>query len=109
MAELDVWLTIAVLIVATAATRSTFWLVGHHITIPRRVQQMLRYAPACALAGIIAPEILLDGSAQLAIDLGNPRLLAAVAAAIYVLVRRSMVETIVFGMVVFTVLRVWLG
>lgn len=109
MAELDVWLTIAVLIVATAATRSTFWLVGHHITIPPRVQQMLRYAPACALAGIIAPEILLDGSAQLAIDLGNPRLLAAVAAAIYVLVRRSMVETIVFGMVVFTVLRVWLG
>ena len=33
----DVWIAIAVLVVATAATRSTFWLVGHHISIPRRV------------------------------------------------------------------------
>jgi hypothetical protein len=33
----DVWIAIAVLVVATGATRSTFWLVGHHIRIPRRV------------------------------------------------------------------------
>ncbi len=52
----DVWIAIAVLMVATAATRSTFWLVGHHITIPRRVGEMLRYAPACALAAIIAAD-----------------------------------------------------
>ncbi len=109
MSEFDVWLTIAVLIVATAATRSSFWLVGHHITIPPRVQQMLRYAPACALAGIIAPEILLGSTQELAISLANPKLMAAIAATLYVLVRRSMVETIVFGMVVFTALRIWLG
>jgi branched-subunit amino acid transport protein len=107
MSDLDVWLTIAVLVVATGVTRSSFWLIGHHITIPPRVQQMLRFAPACALAGIIAPEILLDAG-QLDTSLANPKLLAALAAVGYVLVRRSMVETIIFGMVVFTLLRIWL-
>jgi branched-subunit amino acid transport protein len=107
MSDLDVWLTIAVLVVATGVTRSSFWLIGHHITIPPRVQQMLRFAPACALAGIIAPEILLDAG-QLDTSLVNPKLLAALAAVGYVLLRRSMVETIIFGMVVFTLLRIWL-
>ena len=52
MSEMDIWAVIAVLAVATAATRSSFWLVGHHITIPKRVQEVLRYAPACAPAGV---------------------------------------------------------
>jgi branched-subunit amino acid transport protein len=51
MSDWEIWATIGVLAIATAATRSSFWLVGHHITIPKRVQEMLRYAPACALAG----------------------------------------------------------
>lgn len=107
MSDLDVWLTIAVLVVATGVTRSSFWLIGHHITIPPRVQQMLRFAPACALAGIIAPEILMDAG-QIDASLTNPKLLAAVASVGYVLVRRSMVETIIFGMVVLSLLRIWL-
>jgi len=41
----DVWIAIAVLVVATAATRAPSWLVGHHITIPRRINEML---PLCA-------------------------------------------------------------
>ena len=61
MSDLEIWAVIAVLVVATAATRSSFWLVGHHITIPKRVQEVLRYAPACALAAIVAPDLLLGG------------------------------------------------
>ena len=52
MTDLEIWITIGVLAVATAATRSSFWLIGHHITIPKRVQEVLRYAPACAPAGV---------------------------------------------------------
>lgn len=107
MNEVDVWLTIAVLVVATACTRSSFWVIGHHITIPPRIQQMLRYAPACALAGIIAPEILLDPGQAFNASLDNPKLLAAFVATGCVLLRRSMVETIVLGMLVFTALRIW--
>jgi branched-subunit amino acid transport protein len=107
MSDWEIWTVIAVLAVATAATRSSFWLIGHHITIPKRVQEVLRYAPACALAAIIAPDLLLDGGGQLHLGVSNPKLLAGVAAVLFYLVRRNMLQTIVFGMLVFTALRVF--
>ena len=107
MSDIEIWAVIGVLALATAVTRSSFWLVGHHITIPQRVQQVLRFAPACALAAIIAPDLLLDGGARLQIGLSNPKLLAGAAAVVFYLARRHMLQTIVFGMLVFTVLRVF--
>ena len=107
MSEMDIWAVIAVLAVATAASRSSVWLVGHHITIPKRVQQVLRYAPAGALAAIIAPDLLLDGGSRLHLGLSNPKLLAGLAAVLFYLARRHMLQTIVFGMLVLTVLRVF--
>lgn len=109
MSDLEIWAVIGVLCVATAAARSTLWLVGHHINIPRRVQEMLRFAPACALAAIIAPDILLTPAGQLQTSLLNPKLLAAIAATVFYLLRKNMVQTIIFGMLVFTVLRLTLG
>jgi branched-subunit amino acid transport protein len=108
MADWEIWVTIAALTVATAATRSSFWLVGHHINIPKRVREMLRYAPACALAAIIAPDMLVNAEHPLTLSLANPKLLAGAAATLYYLWRKNMLETIVFGMLVFTVLRIWL-
>ena len=64
MADWEIWVVIGVLCVATAATRSSFWLIGHRVSIPPRVQEMLRYAPACALAAIIGPDLLLEHPAQ---------------------------------------------
>ncbi len=107
MSDLDIWAVIGVLAVATAATRSSFWLVGHHITIPKRVQEILRYAPACALAAIIAPDLLLGSHGELQLALANPKLLAGVAAILFYAVRRNMLQTIVFGMVMFTALRLF--
>jgi branched-subunit amino acid transport protein len=105
MSDWEIWAVIAVMVVATAATRSTFWLIGHHITIPPRVQEMLRFAPACALAAIIAPDLLLGPSGQLQLDQDNLRLLAGAAAIVFYLWRRHMLQTIAFGMAFFTVLR----
>jgi branched-subunit amino acid transport protein len=107
VSNLEIWLVIAVMAVATAATRSAFWLIGHHITIPKRVQEILRYAPACALAAIIAPDLLLGNTGQLQLGLSNPKLLAGLAAVLFYAVRRNMLQTIVFGMLMFTVLRVF--
>jgi branched-subunit amino acid transport protein len=106
MAEWEIWTVIAVLMVATAATRSSFWLIGHRVTIPPRVQEMLRYAPACALAAIIGPDLVLGQGGQLQLSLANPKLLAGIAALGFYLARRNMLHTIVFGMLVFTMLRV---
>lgn len=107
MSELEIWAVIVALAVATAATRSSFWLVGHHITIPKRVQEVLRYAPACALAAIIAPDLLLGSQGQLQLAVTNPKLLAGAAAVLFYVVRRNMLQTIVFGMLMFTALRLF--
>ncbi len=109
MSDLEIWITIGALGVATAITRSSFWLIGHHITIPKRVQEMLRYAPACALAAIIAPDLLMEGPKVLQFDTVNLKLASAVAATAYYLLRRNMLEMILFGMIVFTALRVCLS
>ncbi|HEY1043166.1 MAG TPA: AzlD domain-containing protein [Telluria sp.] len=106
MSELEIWITIIALVAATAVTRSSFWLVGHHITIPPRIQAMLRYAPACALAAIVAPDIAFGTGGELDISVSNPKLLAGVASIVFYLLRRDMLLTIIFGMLVFTVLRV---
>jgi branched-subunit amino acid transport protein len=104
MDDWEIWLTIVSLAVATAATRSSFWLVGNHITIPKRIQDMLRYAPACALAAIIAPDLLLNNG-QLQLEPGNLKLVSGVLAIVFYVWRRNMLQTIVFGMAIFTVLR----
>lgn len=109
MSDWEIWAVIGALSVATAATRSSFWLVGHHITIPKRVQEVLRYAPACALAAIIAPDLLLGNAGQLQLTVTNPKLLAGLAAVLFYLIRRNMLQTIVFGMLVFTGLRLALA
>jgi branched-subunit amino acid transport protein len=106
MAEWDIWAVIVVLALATAITRSGFWLVGHKVSIPPRIQDMLRYAPACALAAIIGPDLLIDTQGQTQLTLANPKLIAALAALAFYLWRRSMLMTIIFGMLVFTLLRV---
>ena len=106
MADWEIWVVIGVLCVATAATRSSFWMIGHRVTIPPRVQEMLRYAPACALAAIIGPDLLIDTQGQTQLTLANPKLIAALAALAFYLWRRSMLMTIIFGMLVFTLLRV---
>jgi branched-subunit amino acid transport protein len=106
MGELDIWIIIATMAVSTMATRSVFWLVGHRVTIPPRVQEMLRYAPACALAAIIGPDLLLGPGDQVQLALSNLKLVAGIAALGFYLLRRNMLQTIAFGMLVFTLLRV---
>jgi branched-subunit amino acid transport protein len=107
MADWEIWTVILVLGVATACTRSAFWLIGHRVTIPPRVQEMLRYAPACALAAIVAPDLVLGQQGELQLSLINPKLLAGIASLFYYLWRRQMLQTIVFGMLVLTLLRVF--
>lgn len=104
MTDLEIWLVICLLALATFLARSSFWLVGHKINLPKRVQEALRYAPACALAAIIVPDLFLrDGNIYFSLE--NPRLIAGIAATIFFLLNRSMLLTILFGMLVYTAVR----
>jgi branched-subunit amino acid transport protein len=106
MADWEIWVVIVVLGIATACCRSALWMVGHRVTIPRRVQEMLRYAPACALAAIVAPDFMLGPQGEIELAVTNPKLLAGIISLAYYLWRRNMLQTIIIGMVVFTVLRI---
>ena len=105
MSDMDIWLVIAVLTLGTFLTRATFWLVGHHITIPKRVNEALRYAPASALAAIIVPDLLIHHD-HIDVSLTNPQLIAGIVAGVFFLYQRSMLGTIVLGMAVFSVVRI---
>lgn len=106
MSEPEIWLSFVLITLATVATRSGLLLAGRRFVIPPRVESALRYAPACALAAIIAPDLLVSaGSVQLGLD--NPRLVGGAAGAIIFLLSRSTIGTIFGGMAAFWLAR-WL-
>lgn len=104
MSELWTWVAIAGVTLSTFITRAGLLLLGERVRLPAVVDQALAYAPACALAAIVVPDLAIAGG-EVRLDPGNFRLLGAlVAAAVYV-ATRSFVVTIAAGMAVFTALR----
>ena len=106
MSDLEIWIVIILLTVATVIDRSAFWVVGHHINLPKRVQEALRYAPSCALAAIVVPDFFINDN-QIVTSLHNPKLIAGVAASLFYLWKKDMLLTIIFGMSVFTLVRLY--
>lgn len=108
MSDLTLWIVIVGLTFVTVATRSAFLVIGERFPLPERVQHGLRYAPACALVALIAPELVMaQGSLALAID--NPRLVSGLAAGAVMLATRSMLLTMGVGMATYTLLRLFLA
>ncbi len=103
MNDATTWIVIAGLALITVITRSFFLVLGDHLALPDRVQHALRYAPACALTALLAPEVV-TVQGQIAIA-GNPKLVAAAVAAIAMLVSRNMIVAIAASMAAFTLLR----
>jgi branched-subunit amino acid transport protein len=104
MSALEVWLTIVGLTLVTIVTRGAFLLVGDRISLPERVQHALRYAPACALAALVAPELVMQ-QGQVFFSVENFKLVGAVVAGVVMLTTRNVLLTMGVGMVLFTVLR----
>lgn len=106
MSALDIWLAIAGMVVVTFVTRAAFLLGGPHMRLPLRLQRALGYVPAAAVAAVILPGTLwMNGRIELAPV--NHGLYAMLAGLAWFLWRRSMTGTIVVGMTVFTLLRLF--
>lgn len=105
MSAADTWLAIIVLTVATILTRSSFFLLGHAVKLPPKVQHALRYAPAAALAAIVAPDLVLANGA-LQLTWMNPKLGAGLGAALFFVTTRHLLGTIVAGMGLYSLLRI---
>lgn len=94
------------LAVVTVLTRASFFMLPPRVTMPRTVERALRYAPACALAAIIAPAVLAaDGKVELSAD--NHQLLAVLVGTLVFLRIRNIVVLMSVVMAVYTALRLF--
>jgi len=77
MDELWFWLALALVSLATHGLRGSFIVLGRRASLPPVVQDALRFAPAAALAAVVAPSVFVaDGGVMLF----SPRLVAATVA-----------------------------
>jgi branched-subunit amino acid transport protein len=93
----------AMMAATTVLTRGFFFLLAGS-RMPAWLQHALGYVPAVALAAIVAPDLLVSGGA-VSLSWTNTKLIAGVAAIAFFLWTRHVLGTLVFGMVVFTLLR----
>ena len=103
MSAFEYLLLMAMMAATTFLTRGFFFLLAGS-RMPAWLQHALGYVPAVALASIVAPDLLVsDGAVSL--SWANIKLIAGVAAIAFFLWTRHVLATLVFGMIVFTVLR----
>lgn len=104
MTAAEIWIAITAMTVITLATRTVMLVFGDRIPLPERVQHALRFAPACALTALIAPELLTDQGAW-AISLANAKFVGGSVAVAVMLATRSLLATMGVGMAAYLALR----
>ena len=98
----SIWLIFILICLATTLPRASFIVLGNRFTLPPTLQRALRYAPAAALAAIVMPDVLVVDNALV---LFNPKLAAAITAAIVALRWRNPWLPFIVGMAVLLGLR----
>jgi branched-subunit amino acid transport protein len=99
---------IAGLACITVLTRCFFFILDKPWALPAWAERALQYAPVAALAGVIAPEIVMQ-SGQFVATWRDARLFAAPAAALLFYWRRNVLLTIAGGMAMYLPLHLALG
>ncbi|MBL8199458.1 MAG: AzlD domain-containing protein [Chromatiales bacterium] len=66
-----IWLSLFAIALVTTLPRASFIVLGSRVPLPPRIQRALRYAPAAALAAVVAPDLLVANDV---VSLLNPRL-----------------------------------
>lgn len=100
------WLAFGLLSATTLLTRGSFIMAGEKGRLPTLLQRALRYAPAAALAALVAPDLLL---VQNEVQPFNPRLVAGIVVAMVALRTRKPWLPFLLGMAVLIGLRKGLG
>ncbi|MGB9641053.1 MAG: AzlD domain-containing protein [Anaerolineales bacterium] len=103
---MKIWLILILGGLATYLTRLSMILLFSRWEIPTWLQRALRLVPAAVFSAIIAQEVLTQNG-ELNLALGNPRILAAALATVVAWKTRSVLLTILVGMVTLWLLK-WL-
>ena len=92
----------------TVLTRCFFFILDRPWSLPGWAERALQYAPVAALAGVIAPEVVMSHG-HLVASWQDARLFAAAAGALLYFWRRSVLLTILGGMAVYLPLHLGSG
>ena len=97
-----VWLLISSLVLLTFLLRGSFLIFANKFTIPKRFDRIFRYIPAAILASLVGPAFIKnDGVVDYSFS--NPYLLAGFVAIAVAWRTKSILTTLVIGM-----LSLWL-
>jgi branched-subunit amino acid transport protein len=93
----------------TLVTRSFFMFWGDRVQMPEIILRSIRYAPLAAIVAILAPEILMpQGATEISqFNWALPQIWAGLAAFVTFTWRRTMLPTLMVGMLVYSGLRYW--
>lgn len=93
----------------TLGTRSFFMFWGDRVRMPELILRSIRYAPLAAIVAIVAPEILMPaGATEISqFNWALPQIWAGIAAFVVFSRLRTMLPTLIIGMLVYSALRYW--
>ena len=93
----------------TLGTRGFFMFLGDRVRMPELILRSIRYAPLAAIVAILAPEIVMpNGATEISqFNWAIPQIWAGLAAFVTFTWLRSMLPTLIFGMLVYSALRYW--
>ena len=107
MSDATLWLTMVVMGLITFALRVSFIALSGRLEMPPLVKRALRFVPAAVLSAIVVPALVFRED-TLDLTLNNEKLLAGALAALVAWATRSIIWTIVAGMVaLWTLQAVW--
>lgn len=105
----DLWTLVVIVGLAgvTVLTRCFFFILNRPWSLPGWAHRALHYAPVAALAGVVAPEVMMSNG-HFAGTWQDARLFAALAGALVFFWRRSVLLTLILGMAVYLPLHLGL-
>lgn len=102
---MNIWLLIALMALVTFTIRYCLYARADKITLPARLERALKFSAPCVLTAIWLPAVLMP-QGELALTPDNPYLVGAVIAVLVSFWKKSVLLTIVTGMVSFFLWKV---
>ncbi len=98
MSGATLWLTMIAMGLITFALRASFIALSDRFKLPPSVQRALRFVPVAVLPAIVVPALVFrEGGLEL--TLSNEKLLAGIVAGVVAWYTKSVIWTIVAGMI----------
>ena len=103
----DWWIVIVAVGLLNYLSRLSFIAVFAKVEMPPLVARALRFVPAAMLMAIVVPAVVFASPGSLAFSYTNPKVVAALVAALVAWRTRSAVATMTLGMVTLWIVQ-WL-